>query len=90
MSTFIDGEVEEKVLEELKEEPANKMIDFDSPLTVQYCPKCTMPPEYCQFGANFQECFPWIAKNCPEVLSEKILNEMMDKLKLKEDGGLDV
>jgi len=28
-----------------------------------------MPPEFCEFGASFDVCLPWIVINCPELLS---------------------
>jgi len=34
---------------------------------LQYCPVCTFPVEYCEFGPNFELCKPWIAAHCPEI-----------------------
>lgn len=48
--------------------PSNAMIDISKPLKVIYCPNCTMPPEFCEFGADFEKCKPWILNNCPGVL----------------------
>eukprot|EP00600_Ochromonadales_sp_CCMP1393_P001104 CAMPEP_0174989908 /NCGR_PEP_ID=MMETSP0004_2-20121128/21001_1 /TAXON_ID=420556 /ORGANISM="Ochromonas sp., Strain CCMP1393" /LENGTH=56 /DNA_ID=CAMNT_0016243405 /DNA_START=71 /DNA_END=238 /DNA_ORIENTATION=+ len=39
-----------------------------------------MPPEFCEYGASFEKCLPWILNNCPEVLDDKIIAEMVGKL----------
>eukprot|EP01038_Epipyxis_sp_PR26KG_P004880 gene4880-6837_t len=52
------------------------MIDYSKPLIVVYCPTCTMPPEFCEFGASFQQCLPWILENCPESLSAPLRKEL--------------
>jgi len=47
-------------------------IDFSNPVTVIYCPHCTFPPEYCEFGPYYAEkCLPWITEHCPELLPEE-------------------
>lgn len=61
------------------------MIDFAQPQQVLYCPTCTMPPEFCEFGASFDKCLPWIMENCQECLSEALLAELLGKASL-EDG----
>jgi hypothetical protein len=61
------------------------MIDFNSPVDVIYCPTCTMPCEFCEHGACFDKCLPWILKNCPEVLSETVLAEMVAKTAIGDD-----
>lgn len=38
-----------------------------------YCPICTMPPEYCEYGPTYDQCLPWILQNCPEVLNADVL-----------------
>eukprot|EP00525_Craspedostauros_australis_P010117 CAMPEP_0198122568 /NCGR_PEP_ID=MMETSP1442-20131203/35219_1 /TAXON_ID= /ORGANISM="Craspedostauros australis, Strain CCMP3328" /LENGTH=248 /DNA_ID=CAMNT_0043781627 /DNA_START=65 /DNA_END=811 /DNA_ORIENTATION=+ len=35
---------------------------------VVYCGKCGMPPEYCEYGPDFEAyCEPWLRKNHPEM-----------------------
>lgn len=35
---------------------------------VLYCGKCGMPPEYCEYGPDFEtHCSPWLKKNHPEA-----------------------
>jgi len=34
---------------------------------VLYCGVCGLPPEYCEFGPEFEKCKPWIQTHCPEV-----------------------
>lgn len=66
-------------------ETAPQLIDFANPQNVVYCPTCTMPPEFCEFGASFDKCAPWIMENCQECLSENVLAELLGKTSL-EDG----
>lgn len=41
------------------------------PVKVVYCDKCGMPPEYCEYGPDFErECVPWMKKNHPEIWSK--------------------
>ena len=36
--------------------------------TVVYCGKCGMPPEYCEYGPDFEtHCDPWLRKNHPDL-----------------------
>ncbi|XP_074642633.1 density-regulated protein homolog isoform X2 [Tubulanus polymorphus] len=35
------------------------------PLTVLYCGECSMPIEYCEYSANYEECKKWLAENLP-------------------------
>jgi hypothetical protein len=39
-------------------------------LQVIYCGVCGLPPEYCEFGPDFEKCKPWIQANCPSVYPE--------------------
>lgn len=52
----------------LRREIPETMIDLSQSLTVIYCGICSMPPEFCEYGACFDRCRPWIEENCPEVL----------------------
>jgi density-regulated protein DRP1 len=37
------------------------------PIQVIYCGKCGMPPEYCEYGPDFETfCDPWLKKNHPD------------------------
>lgn len=37
-------------------------------VTPIYCGACGMPPEYCEYGPDFEShCLPWIIKNEPEL-----------------------
>eukprot|EP01035_Chromulina_nebulosa_P035452 gene35452-47656_t len=45
------------------------MIDVSKPIEMLYCAICTMPPEFCEFGASFDLCLPWITEHCPQYLS---------------------
>ncbi len=67
-----------------------QLIDFSSPQVVVYCPTCTMPPEYCEFGATFDKCAPWILENCQEALSPDVLSELLGKASLDDSEDADV
>ena len=34
---------------------------------------CGLPPEYCEFRADFDKCKEWIRENCPEVYPAEVL-----------------
>lgn len=41
------------------------------PVTVVYCPNCSMPPEFCSYsGSKFEKCKPWLRDNFPELYPE--------------------
>jgi density-regulated protein len=41
--------------------------------TVIYCGKCGMPPEYCEYGPDFEtHCDPWLRKHHPDLRQELI------------------
>lgn len=38
------------------------------PVPVLYCAKCGIPPEYCEYGPDFERaCNPWLKKHHPDV-----------------------
>ncbi|CAN0882014.1 Translation machinery-associated protein 22 [Linum grandiflorum] len=43
------------------------MAEKPQPVTVLYCGVCSLPPEYCEFGSDFEKCKPWLVKNAPDV-----------------------
>jgi len=95
MSAFEEDEVAQKFSASSEEEgngevkSSGGMIDYASPRDIIYCPTCTMPTEFCEHGACFDKCLPWIFKNCPQVLSDAVLAEMMGETSLDDDveGG---
>ena len=57
-----------------KSEPkVEEPFDFAKPRKMKYCPTCSLPPEFCEFGQTFEKCLPWILDNCPEAVSEDVL-----------------
>ncbi|CAM6023438.1 unnamed protein product [Sphagnum balticum] len=42
------------------------------PLEVLYCPVCSLPAEYCEFGPDFEKCKPWLIKNAPELYPDLV------------------
>ncbi len=47
---------------------ASAIKDPAYPLTVVYCGVCGVPPEYCNFGPDWERCQVWIAANCPHLM----------------------
>ena len=94
MSDFIEKEEEqsdeneqeeEVVLKEPDDVKKDEISQNMDPITVVYCPTCTLPPEYCEYGPCFDKCLPWILKNYPQVLSDEILSEMLGEVEVTED-----
>lgn len=51
------------------------MADKLQPLQIIYCPVCSLPPEYCEFGPDFEKCKPWLIKNAPELYPDLVKEE---------------
>ncbi|XP_039066247.1 translation machinery-associated protein 22-like isoform X2 [Hibiscus syriacus] len=43
------------------------MAEKPQPVVVQYCQVCGLPPEYCEFGPEFEKCKPWLIQNAPDL-----------------------
>jgi len=55
-----------------------------------YCPVCGLPPEYCEFGPDFNACKPWIIKNCPQLYPALVNDKKKDgeaEKKRQKRGG---
>ncbi|CAM6120506.1 unnamed protein product [Calypogeia fissa] len=55
------------------------------PVQVLYCPVCSLPAEYCEYGPDFEKCKPWLIKNAPDLYPELVKAEA-DKVAEKLDG----
>ena len=67
------------------ENTAAKLIDASNPVEVIYCPHCTLPPEYCEYGQLYAEkCRPWIIENMPELLGEARIAQLLSAATLDE------
>ena len=48
------------------------MADIEAittPISILYCDACGMPPEYCEYGPDFEtHCLPWLKKSHPDLL----------------------
>ncbi|KAK3014720.1 hypothetical protein RJ639_008390, partial [Escallonia herrerae] len=55
------------------------MADKPQPVQVLYCEICGLPPEYCEFGPDFEKCKPWLIKNAPDVYPD-LIKEASDKV----------
>ncbi|KAE9587689.1 putative density-regulated protein DRP1 [Lupinus albus] len=63
------------------------MAEKPQPIRVIYCPICSLPPEYCEFGSDFDRCKPWLIQNVPHLYpdllkeaNEKDTDNIADKL----------
>jgi len=55
------------------------------PLEVDYCGICSLPPEYCEYGADSEKCKQWLRDNIPD-LYEQICGKI-DDLSLEDGDG---
>ncbi|GMF29198.1 unnamed protein product [Phytophthora fragariaefolia] len=51
---------------------------------VVYCPIDTFPPEYCEYGPMFNECKPWLAENCPDLMLSKYNRTVAELLEVEQ------
>jgi len=58
-------------------EVAAPVTGVSYPLSVAYCGVCGMPPEYCEYGPDYEKCKAWLQTHLPEEF---------EKLNL-DDGG---
>jgi hypothetical protein len=57
-----------------------------TPLSILYCPHCTMPPEFCEYGPCYEErCLPWIQDHLVELEENDIHLLSNDTKKLSVD-----
>nr|ACU15013.1 unknown [Glycine max] len=63
------------------------MAEKPQPVRVLYCGVCSLPPEYCEFGSDFEKCKPWSIQNVPDLYpdllkeaNEKEADKVADKL----------
>ncbi|KAJ1408625.1 Translation machinery-associated protein 22 [Sesbania bispinosa] len=54
------------------------LAEKPQPVRVQYCAVCSLPPEYCEFGPDFDKCKPWLIQNAPDLYPD-LLNEANEK-----------
>ncbi|KAI4380275.1 hypothetical protein MLD38_006484 [Melastoma candidum] len=54
------------------------MGEKPQPVKVLYCGVCSLPPEYCEFGPDFEKCKPWLVINAPQLYPD-LLKEANDK-----------
>ncbi|XP_042516244.1 translation machinery-associated protein 22-like [Macadamia integrifolia] len=48
------------------------MAEKTQPVRVLYCPVCSLPAEYCEFGPDFEKCKPWLIENAPDLYPDLI------------------
>ncbi|KAK7329032.1 hypothetical protein VNO77_23177 [Canavalia gladiata] len=54
------------------------MAEKPQPVRVLYCGVCSLPPEYCEFGSDFDKCKPWLIQNVPDLYPD-LLKEAHEK-----------
>ncbi|KAL6496524.1 hypothetical protein OROGR_029782 [Orobanche gracilis] len=54
------------------------MAEKPQPVQVLYCGVCGLPPEYCEFGPDFEKCKPWLVQNAPDIYPD-LLKEAGEK-----------
>ncbi|XP_017637988.1 translation machinery-associated protein 22 [Gossypium arboreum] len=54
------------------------MAEKPQPVKVLYCPICSLPAEYCEFGPDFEKCKPWLISNAPDLYPH-LLKEANEK-----------
>ncbi|KAJ4951269.1 hypothetical protein NE237_028101 [Protea cynaroides] len=54
------------------------MAEKPQPVRVLYCPVCSLPAEYCEFGPDFEKCKPWLIEKAPD-LYPNLVKEANDK-----------
>jgi hypothetical protein len=63
-----------------------------TPLSIIYCPHCTMPPEFCEYGPCYEErCLPWIQEHLAELEENDIhiLTNETKKMSVNPDSNAD-
>jgi len=64
----------------------------EGPREVVYCGVCGMPPEYCEYGADYEKCVPWLTAHCPHLLKKNDAaseqGEGVGAKKKKRGGGV--
>ncbi|KAF7837894.1 translation machinery-associated protein 22 [Senna tora] len=48
------------------------MAEKPQPVRVLYCPVCSLPAEYCEFGPDFEKCKPWLIQNAPQLYPDLV------------------
>lgn len=61
------------------------MAELLQPKSVLYCGVCGLPPDYCEFGPDFNQCKPWLLANAPHLYPE-LQKEAADKAATQLDG----
>lgn len=83
MSAII--EQAEGSMEKAGESTTPSLIDASKPIVVLYCGICTMPVEYCGFGASADQCRAWLLENYPDEVSK--VTETVGKLTVSGDSA---
>ncbi|RLN62993.1 hypothetical protein BBJ29_001646 [Phytophthora kernoviae] len=80
-----EDEDKEETHEEEEEDDDEEGEDGEPKLrSVLYCPIDTFPPEYCEYGPMFNECKPWLAENCPDLVLSKYNRTVADLLEVEK------
>jgi density-regulated protein DRP1 len=83
MSAIVDQA--DTSMEKAEDVPTSSLIDASKPTVVLYCGICTMPVEYCEFGATADQCRGWLLENYPDEVA-KVTHEV-GKLAVSGDSA---
>lgn len=85
LSTYAKDAIGEDDEEHAGDDEEEEILD-DGKLI--YCAVCEMPPEYCEYGDNYDKCVPWIKQHCPWYLKQVTSLGEEKKKKSKRGGGV--
>ncbi|CEG43527.1 rna-binding protein [Plasmopara halstedii] len=76
----------DSVSEEDSDEDVELQSDDGEPKLrdVLYCPIDTLPPEYCEYGPMFNECKPWLAEHCPDLMLTRYNRTVSELLQVEQ------
>ncbi|XP_063933830.1 uncharacterized protein LOC135145638 [Zophobas morio] len=58
--------------------------DYTTKQPTYYCGVCSLPPEFCEFGSNVEECLNWNKKNSPNFFEE--FTAAVDRVSLQAES----
>ncbi|CAK9091688.1 unnamed protein product [Durusdinium trenchii] len=60
---------------------------METAVAVTYCPLCSLPPDFCQYGPCWEKCKPWCLENAPHYYPELSGVSLEDAKKRAEELG---
>eukprot|EP00632_Arachnochrysis_sp_CCMP2950_P005876 CAMPEP_0185703810 /NCGR_PEP_ID=MMETSP1164-20130828/15479_1 /TAXON_ID=1104430 /ORGANISM="Chrysoreinhardia sp, Strain CCMP2950" /LENGTH=298 /DNA_ID=CAMNT_0028371123 /DNA_START=15 /DNA_END=911 /DNA_ORIENTATION=+ len=87
------GKPQSRAADEDDDDDDDAAAQPDKDEALVYCAVCGLPPEYCEYSAEYDKCVPWIEEHCPHLLKKAADDEAADgaadkKKKSKRGGGV--